>query len=246
MVARVIPHRAKTFEELGLPPIIAHLADLSSGLILLTGATGSGKSSTVAAIINHINQTRRCHIVTIEDPIEYIHSHDQATVDQREVASDTNSFSEALRRVLRQSPDVVMIGEIRDRESAQVAITLAETGHLTLSTLHTRGAVATIDRLIDMFPAEQHIQMRAQLSASLVGVVWQRLLPRVDQKGLVLACEVMIMTPAIRALIRKANTHEIYSAIQAGRKYGMCTMEHMVAELAERGLIDKSWANQGG
>jgi len=243
MVARMIPHRAKSFEELRLPQIIVHLADIPNGLILVTGATGSGKSSTVAAIIDHINQTRSCHIVTIEDPIEYIHSHDQSTVDQREVASDTNSFSEALRRVLRQSPDVVMIGEIRDRESAQVAITLAETGHLTLSTLHTRGAVATIDRLIDMFPPEQHSQIRAQLSASLVGVVWQRLLPRIDQKGLVVACEVMIMTPAIRALIRKANTHEIYSAIQAGRKFGMCTMEYMVASLAEKGLIDESWSN---
>ncbi|KPK77778.1 MAG: hypothetical protein AMJ79_02155 [Phycisphaerae bacterium SM23_30] len=246
MVVRIIAERVKSFEELGLPASVVKMADLHNGLVLFTGPTGTGKSTTVAAIVNHINCTRRCHIVCIEDPIEYIHAHDLSTVDQREVESDTCSFDEALRRVLRQSPDVIMIGEIRDRASAQAAITLAETGHLTLATLHTRGAVASVDRLIDMFPSEQHIQIRAQLSASLAGVVWQQLLPKADRQGLVLACEVMTMTPAIRALIRKGNTHEIHGVMQAGKKFGMFTMEQAVTDLIRRNLVDQEWINNNG
>ncbi len=245
MVVRVIAENIRSFKELCLPDSVAKMADLHSGLVLFTGPTGTGKSTTVAAIVNYINHNRRCHIVCIEDPIEFIHTHSQSTVDQREVESDTNSFEEALRRVLRQSPDVILIGEIRDRVSAQAAITLAETGHLTLATLHTRGAVASVDRLVDMFPSEHHVQIRAQLSASLAGVVWQQLLPR-KRGGLILSCEVMTMTSAIRALIRKGNTHEIYNAMQSGKKFGMFTMDQAVADLIKRGLVDENWIRDNG
>ena len=243
MVIRIIAQKIMSLAELGVPPWIAKMGDMQRGLILFTGSTGMGKSTTMASIIDHINQTRSTHIVCIEDPIEYIHSHNKSTVDQREIGSDTHSFRDALRRVLRQSPDVIMIGEIRDRESAQAAITLAETGHLILATLHTRGAVPAVDRLVNLFPPEQYAQVRAQLAASLEGVVWQQLLTRKDKKGLVLACEIMVMTPAIRALIRKAATHELYSAIQTGKKYGMCTMEQAINNLVRRDLVDSEWVD---
>jgi twitching motility protein PilT len=238
LVARIVSERIPNFDDIGLPDVVRALAEVRRGLLLFTGPTGTGKSTTVAAIVNHINEVRKCHIVAIEDPIEFVHPHCQSTVDQREVGSDTASFQEALRRVLRQSPDVIVIGEMRDRESAQAALTLAETGHLTIGTLHTRGATETVNRLIDMFPPEQTAQIRAQLSTSLQAVVWQQLLPRKDRGGLVLACEVLRVIPAVQALIRAGRIHEICSSMQSGRKHGMCTMEQTVQELVQRGLIE--------
>ena len=238
MVIRSVSERIPTFDDIDLPDSVRCLAELQAGLLLFTGPTGTGKSTTVASIVNHINHTRRCHIVSIEDPIEFIHPHAKSTVDQREVGSDTCSFQEALRRVLRQSPDVVVIGEMRDLESAQAAITLAETGHLTLATLHTRGAVETLNRLVDMFPPEQHIQVRSQLSTSLKAVTWQQLIPRRDKPGLILACEVLRAVPAVQALIRTGRIHEISSTMQSGRRFGMCTMDQTIADHVQRGLID--------
>lgn len=243
MVIRAVSERIPTFDDIDLPDTVRSLAELQAGLLLFTGPTGTGKSTTVASIVNHINHTRRCHIVSIEDPIEFIHPHAKSTVDQREVGSDTFSFQEALRRVLRQSPDVVVIGEMRDLESAQAAITLAETGHLTLATLHTRGAVETLNRLIDMFPPEQHVQVRSQLSASLKAVTWQQLMPRRDEPGLILACEVLRAIPAVQALIRTGRIHEISSTMQSGRRSGMCTMDQTIADHVQRGLIDPPGEN---
>jgi twitching motility protein PilT len=242
---RLVNERVPDFEELRLPAVIRKLAMLPRGLVLITGPVGSGKSTTVASMVDHINKMRRCHIVCIEDPIEYVHAHSLSTVDQREVGNDTHSFHEALRRVLRQSPDVIVIGEIRDRESAQAAITLAETGHLTLTTLHTRGSISSINRLIDMFPAEQILQVRNQLASSLAGVVWQQLLPKRRGSGLVVACEIMTVTPAIRALIRQGRNHEILSVLQSGKKYEMCTMEQSIEELIQEDLIDTSMLLDG-
>ncbi|MCH9022424.1 MAG: PilT/PilU family type 4a pilus ATPase [Planctomycetes bacterium] len=237
LVARVVLESVPDFKGLGLPEIIKTFSDLPSGLVLITGPTGSGKSTTMAAMIDYINQTRPCHIVCIEDPIEVIHKPVLATVDQREVGNDTQSYAEALRRVLRQSPDVIMIGEIRDRDSAQAAITLAETGHLTLATLHTRGAISSVNRLIDMFPPQHVQQMRSQLSSSLAGVIWQQLFSSKDKTKLHLACEVMTVTPAVRALIMNGNTHEIVSLLQTGKKHGMCSMQQSIEYLRERDMI---------
>jgi len=242
LAARIVPNKIPSFEDLNLPLIIRRFAMLHQGLVLVTGPVGSGKSTTIAAMIDYINRSRTRHIVCIEDPIEYVHEHVLSTIDQREVGIDTNSFQEALRRVLRQSMDVVMVGEIRDRESAQAAMTLAETGHLTLATLHTRGTVASANRLIDMFPSEQNQQIRIQLAEALGGVIWQQLIPMKDNEGLVLACEIMAATGAVRALIRKGRTQEIYSLIQSGKQHGMCTMEDAIKELTEAGTIDESWA----
>jgi len=239
MVVRVVSMNIPSFESHGRPDIVRDLAELRRGLVLLTGPTGTGKTTTVAALIDHINRTRSCHVICIEDPIEYVHAHKKATVDQREIGPDTISFGAALRTVLRQSPDVIVVGEIRDADSAQAAITLAETGHLTLATLHTRGAVASVNRLVDIFPSEQSSQVRAQLADSLAAVLWQQLLPRKDQDGLVLACEVMVVIPAIRALVRQGRTHEIQSLIQSGRKHGMTTMEQSVDDLVEKGLVER-------
>ncbi len=243
LAARIIPHQIPSFEELGLPPILRELAMLSQGLVLVTGPVGSGKSTTLAAMIDHINKIRRCHIICVEDPIEYLHEHMLSTIDQREVGNDTASFAEALRRVLRQSLDVVLVGEIRDRQSAQAAMTLAETGHLTLATLHTRGTVASANRLIDMFPPEQNYQIKMQLASALGGVVWQQLIPTVNKDRLVLACEIMTATPAVRSLIRKGRTQELYSVIQSGKQYGMQTMQDAIEELLEENLIDEMWGN---
>ncbi|MBW8035223.1 MAG: PilT/PilU family type 4a pilus ATPase [Planctomycetes bacterium] len=242
MAVRVISSEIPGFEELGLPPVIECFANLPRGLVLITGPVGSGKSTTVAAMIDHINRTRHCHIVSIEDPIEFTHENKLATVDQREVGIDTLSFSDALRCVLRQSMDVVVVGEVRDHASAQAVMTLAETGHLTLATLHTRGTVASVNRLIDMFPEQQSQQVRSQLSASLSGVLWQQLLPgREDIGGLVLGCEVLRATSAIRTMIKTGRGEEIYNAIQTGKQYQMVTMEQAVKDLSAKGLISEEY-----
>ncbi len=241
MVARIVMDKVPGFLDLGLPPIIEELAKLRKGLVLFTGPTGHGKSTSVAAVVDYINQNRACHIVSIEDPIEYVHRHGRSVIEQREVGLDTESFHAALRRVLRQAPDVIVIGEIRDRESAQVAMTLAETGHLIIATLHTSGAIASVNRLIDMFPSEQEKQMRSQLSASLAAVIWQQLIPAAGKKGLVLAAEVMIVVPAIRSLIRQGRIHEVQSLIQTGRKHGMFTMDQAIEELVLAKRIDSEW-----
>ncbi len=244
LVARVVTDQVPCFETLGLPPVITELAKLKRGLLLFTGPTGQGKSTSVASVIDYINHHRDCHIVTIEDPIEYLHTHHRATIEQREVGVDTDSFHAALRRVLRQAPDVIMIGEIRDAESAQAAITLAETGHLILATLHTSGATATINRLIDMFPPEQSRQIRCQLATSLAAVIWQQLIPAKEKDGLVLASEVLVAVPAVRALIRQGRVHEIVSLLQTGRKYGMFTMDQAIDELVKQDRVDQEWFNQ--
>jgi len=241
LVARIVMDKVPGFLELGLPPIIEEMAKLRKGLVLFTGPTGHGKSTSVAAVVDYINQNRACHIVSIEDPIEYVHRHARSVIEQREVGIDTESFHAALRRVLRQAPDVIVIGEIRDRESAQVAMTLAETGHLIIATLHTSGAIASVNRLIDMFPSEQEKQMRSQLSSSLAAVIWQQLIPAANKQGLVLACEVMIAIPAIRSLIRQGRIHEVQSLIQTGRKHGMFTMDQAIEELVLARKIDQEW-----
>ena len=238
LVARRVVELVPGFETLRLPDVVRKFAMLPRGLVLVTGPVGSGKSTTVACMVDYINKMRKCHIVSIEDPIEYVHTHALATIDQREVGTDTHTFHEALRRVLRQSPDVVVIGEIRDRESAQAALTLAETGHLTLATLHTRGSIASINRFIDMFTADQIAQVRNQLSSCLAGVVWQQLLPKKYEDGLVVVCEIMNVVPSIRALIRQGRTHEIFSILQSGKKYDMSTMQQALEALADEGMID--------
>ena len=224
LVIRQIPFSIKTFDELGLPPVLRKLAERPRGLVLVTGPTGSGKSTSLAAMIDKINQERRAHIITIEDPIEFIHRHQSCIVNQREVGTDTKSFSNALKYALRQDPDIVLIGEMRDLETIQAALTIAETGHLAFATLHTNSAAETINRIIDVFPGHQQSQVRAQLAFVLEGVVTQILLQKTGGKGRVMACEVLVATPAIRALIRDDKVHQIYSAMQAGKKHGMMTL----------------------
>jgi len=235
---RTIPYAARALAELGLPPVVAELTKLPRGLVLVTGPTGSGKSTTLAAMIDRINNERHEHIVTVEDPIEFVHSHKGCIVNQREVYADTQSFNEALRHVLRQDPDVVLIGEMRDLETVMSSLTVAETGHLVLSTLHTNSAVQTINRIIDVFPEQQQPQVRAQLSLILQAVVSQQLLPRTDGRGRVLAVEVMIPNPAIRNLIRENKVHQLYSQLQVGQaKFGMQTMTQSLLDLYTRKLI---------
>jgi twitching motility protein PilT len=237
-VYRVIPERIKTFQELGLPPIIATLSEKPRGLVLVTGPTGSGKSTTLAAMIDKINGERHDHIITIEDPIEYIHPHNKCVVNQREVHTDTQSFSAALRAALREDPDIVLIGEMRDLETIESALRIAETGHLTFATLHTNSAAQTINRIIDVFPAHQQGQIRTQLSLVLEGIICQTLLPRADGTGRALAMEIMVPTPAIRNLIRDDKIHQIYSSMQAGQeKVGMQTMNQSLATLVMRKQI---------
>jgi twitching motility protein PilT len=237
-VYRVIPERIKTFEELALPPVIATLADRPRGLVLVTGPTGSGKSTTLAALVDKINTERREHILTIEDPIEYIHQHKGCLVNQREVHADTHGFGNALRAALREDPDIVLIGELRDLETIECALRIAETGHLTFATLHTNSASHTINRIIDVFPAHQQGQIRTQLSLVLEGIVCQALLPRADGQGRVVALEIMIPTPAIRNLIRDDKVHQIYSAMQTGQeKLGMQTMNQSLATLYQHRLV---------
>jgi len=236
---RVIPFKIRSFEDLGLPAIVAQLAERPKGLVLVTGPTGSGKSTTLASIIDKINNERSDHIVTIEDPIEFVHQNKKCMVNQREVNSDTQSFNQALKYVLRQDPDVVLIGEMRDLETIAAALTIAETGHLTLATLHTNSCAQTMNRIIDVFPPHQQPQVRSQLSMVLEGVLSQTLIPRADGRGRVLALEIMINTPAIRNLIREEKVHQIYSAMQAGTKFGMQTMNQSLASLVQRGLITR-------
>ena len=234
---RVIPYEIKPLEELGVPPVVANFASLPRGLVLVTGPTGSGKSTTLAAIIDLANRTRADHIMTVEDPIEFLHRHKKSIVNQREVGEDTHSFANALKHVLRQDPDIILVGEMRDLETISVALTAAETGHLVFATLHTQDAAQTIDRVIDVFPAHQQDQVRTQLAASIQGVVCQTLCKRADGPGRVVATEVMIATPAIRNLIREGKTHQIYSAMQAGAQQGMHTMDQHLAELVKAGRI---------
>ena len=235
---RTIPYTARPLAELGLPPVVAELTKLPRGLVLVTGPTGSGKSTTLAAMIDRINTDRHEHIVTLEDPIEFVHSHRGCIINQREVYADTHSFGEALRHVLRQDPDVVLIGEMRDLETVMSTLTVAETGHLVLSTLHTNCAVQTINRIIDVFPEQQQPQVRAQLSLMLQAVVSQQLIPRADGRGRVLAVEVMIPNPAIRNLIRENKIHQLYSQLQVGQtKFGMQTMTQSLLDLYTRKLI---------
>nr|BAL56276.1 twitching motility protein PilT [uncultured delta proteobacterium] len=235
---RAIPFKILTFEELGLPPIVAELAQRPRGLVLVTGPTGSGKSTTLAAIIDKINSETRQHIITIEDPIEYLHPHKLSVVNQREVGTDTHSFKDALKYVLRQDPDVVMIGEMRDLETIEAALTIAETGHLVFATLHTNSAVQAITRIIDVFPAHAQPQVRAQLSFVLQGVITQLLLPRAGVPGRVLALEILVPNAAIRNMIRENKIHQIYSAMQTGQvESGMQTLNQSLASLYARRLI---------
>jgi twitching motility protein PilT len=241
---RLIPYKIRSLDELGVPSNIGELARLPRGLVLVTGPTGSGKSTTLASLLDVVNVERPCHIMTVEDPIEYLHRHKRAIVNQREVGTDTRSFAEALKHVLRQDPDVILVGEMRDLETIQTAITAAETGHLVFATLHTQDAPQTIDRIIDAFPAHQQQQVRVQLSTTLQGVLTQQLLQTWDARGRVVAVEVMIATPAIRNLIREAKVHQIYSAMQAGGKYGMRTMDQALAHLVLNGKISMDLAQQ--
>jgi twitching motility protein PilT len=230
-VFRVIPFEIKSLESLGVPPAVANFASLARGFVLVTGPTGSGKSTTLAAVVDLANRTRSDHIMTVEDPIEFLHKHKQCLVNQREVGEDTWSFSNALKHVLRQDPDIILVGEMRDLETISVALTAAETGHLVFATLHTQDAAQTIDRIIDVFPPHQQQQVRAQLSMSLQGVVCQTLAKTADGHGRIVATEVMVVTPAIRNLIREGKTHQIYSVMQAGAAHGMHTLDQHLAEL---------------
>ncbi len=224
LVVRQIPFQVKTFDQLKLPPIVAKLSEKPRGLVLVTGPTGSGKSTTLAAMVDKINREWKGHIITVEDPIEFIHKHQGCIVNQREVGTDTKSFANALKYALREDPDVVLIGEMRDLETIQAGLTIAETGHLAFATLHTNSAAETINRIIDVFPSHQQSQVRAQLAFVLEGIITQTLLPKAKGKGRCMACEVLVITPAIRALIRDDKIHQIQSSMQAGKKYGMQTM----------------------
>src|SRR5579862_9595938 len=236
-VFRVIPDKLKTLEELGLPETLRDLTKLPRGLVLVTGPTGSGKSTTLAAMIDEINRTRNDHIITIEDPIEFLHRHKYCVVNQREIGTDATSFASALRAALRQDPDVILLGEMRDLETISTALTAAETGHLVFGTLHTQSAAGTIDRMIDVFPAEQQEQIRAQIAGSLQGVVTQALLPTTDGQSRIAAIEILVPDDAIRNLIRQAKVEQIYTYMQTGSRNGMQTMEQSLAELVQRHLI---------
>ncbi len=231
MVIRMIPFNVKTFQDLGLPPIVARLAEKPRGLILVTGPTGSGKSTTLAAVVDKINKERKGHIITVEDPIEFIHRHHACIINQREVGTDTKSFANALKYALREDPDVILVGEMRDLETVAATLTIAETGHLALATLHTNSAAESINRIIDVFPSNQQSQVRAQLAFVLEGVITQTLLQKSRGRGRVMAAEIMVATPAIRALIRDDKIHQIYSAMQAGKKHGMQTMNDALYQL---------------
>ncbi|MDR1000138.1 MAG: PilT/PilU family type 4a pilus ATPase [Clostridiales bacterium] len=242
LAIRMLPFEIPVLHNLGLPASVYEFTKKTKGLFLITGATGSGKSTTLAALINEINEHNRYHIITIEDPIEYLHRHKQSLVTQREVGEDTSTFSQALRSALRQDPDVVMVGEMRDKETISIAMTAAETGHQVFSTLHTIGAAKSIDRIVDAFGIDQHQQVRFQLAAVLEGVISQQLLPRIDKKGLVTASEVMIVTPAIRNLIREGKHYQINNVLQTGKSAGMQILEADLARLIKENKVDRDEA----
>ena len=239
---RVIALKIPTLDELGHPAVLKQIAEKKRGLVLVTGPTGSGKSTTLAAMINEINRTRQAHIITLEDPIEYLHKHDKCIVNQREIGKDSKSYENALRAILREDPDVILVGEMRDLETISIAITAAETGHLVLSTLHTIGAPKTIDRIIDVFPPHQQQQIKIQLASVLQAVISQQLLPNICGDGRVPALEIMVITPGIQNLIREGKTQQIESAVQTGSKYGMKTMDMAIAELYKKGVISMEMA----
>ena len=241
---RLIPSDIPSLEELVLPPVIEEFALSQQGLVIVSGPTGHGKTTTQAAMINIINNTRRCHVVTVEDPIEFVHVNNKSVVDQREVGDDTLSFASALKHVLCQDPDVILVGEMRDLETAATALTAAETGHLVIATLHTNDAVQSIDRIIDVFPPHQQQQVRSQLALSLLSVVSQRLLPKADQSGRIVAVEIMRNTPAVANLIREAKTHNIYTVMETHSKEGMQTMDSAIKALYLKGLIVYAEAKQ--
>jgi twitching motility protein PilT len=234
---RPIPEKIPVLEELGLPSGVVGLTSRRQGLVLVTGPTGHGKTTTLAALIDRINNERACHIITVEDPIEYVHSHKRSIVDQRELGGDTHAFKNALKYVLRQDPDVILVGEMRDLETIQAALTAAETGHLVFATLHTNDAIQTVDRIIDVFPGDQQQQIRFQLSMVLLAIVSQRLLPRADQPGRVLAAELLLNNPAIANLIRDGKTHQVYSVVETSHKDGMVTMDRSLKALYKAGRI---------
>ena len=234
---RTVALKVPTLEGLGMPPILKDLANKTRGLVLVTGPTGSGKSTTLAAMVNEINSTRSCHIITIEDPVEYMHKHNKSMVNQREIGHDTKTFANALRAALREDPDVILVGEMRDLETIAIAVTAAETGHLVFSTLHTIGASKTVDRIVDVFPPYQQQQIKIQLAAVIEGIISQQLLVRADGSGRIAALEIMIATPAIKNLIREGKTHQIDSAIQTGGKFGMRSMDMYLVDLYKKGLI---------
>jgi twitching motility protein PilT len=244
MAIRLIPATVPRLEELGLPPIVKELAQRPQGLVLVTGPTGSGKSTTLAAMIDHINRRRKGHIITLEDPIEFVHGHKSCVVNQREIGADTESFSVALRAALRQDPDVILVGEMRDLETILTAVTAAETGHLVFGTLHTADAPQTVHRIIDMFPPESQSQIRAQLSAVLLGVLAQRLLPTADGQGRVAAMETLVNTPAVASLIRSDKVHQIRSVMQTGRVQGMQTFDLALRELVQQQVITTEAAKE--
>ncbi|MFH1842356.1 MAG: type IV pilus twitching motility protein PilT [bacterium] len=242
MAIRQIPYAIHSFEELGLPPITKQLIERTQGLVLVTGPTGSGKSTTLATMVDYINNNRHGHIITIEDPIEYVHQHKNCIVNQREINNDTASFPAALKYVLRQDPDVILIGEMRDRETISAALTIAETGHLAMATLHTNSTFESINRIVDVFPPGQQNQVRSQLSFCLSGVLTQHLIPRAQGQGRVLCLEMMVCTPAIKAMIRDDKTHQIYGLMQAGQRHGMQTMNQSLYQAYVNKWITREWA----
>ena len=237
LVLRLIPNKMIPFDKIGLPEEVTEVLYKPRGLILVTGPTGSGKTTTLTSMLNFINEQRACHIITIEDPIEFYHTHKKSSVTQREIGADVPSFAEALRRALRQDPDVILVGEMRDLETMEAAITAAETGHLVFATLHTTGAASTVDRIVGAFPTDQQGQIRMQLSVGLVAVISQLLIPRIDKPGRVAAFEIMVNTPSIASMIRDGNTHRINSDIQTGAKYGMQTLDSHLLSLYTHGMI---------
>jgi twitching motility protein PilT len=236
-VMRLIPFEIKSLDELGVPDAIKEFTNLRRGLVLVTGITGSGKSTTLAGLIDKINRERAEHIMTVEDPIEFLHQHKKAIVNQREVGEDTQSFARALKHVLRQDPDIILVGEMRDLETISTALTAAETGHLVFGTLHTQDAPQSIDRVIDVFPPHQQEQIRVMLAGTLAGVVSQQLVPTTDGKGRALAAEVLVVTPAVQNLIREGKVHQIYTSMQAGGKFGMQVMDQHLAQLVKKGTV---------
>ena len=237
LVVRMLPSQIPTMESLGVPEIVKRWLNIPHGILVTTGPTGSGKSTSQAAMIGYLNQTKRYHVITIEDPVEFTHTHGMCAIEQREVGRDTRGFAEALKHVFRQSPDVIMIGEMRDRETFETAMQLAETGHLVLATLHTGDATQAISRIIDVFPEDQHQQVRVQLSLTLIGILVQELVPKIDGSGRVLATEILEATPAVRNLIRKNDLHQVYSIIQTGSSEGMMTMNESLLRFFQEGKI---------